>query len=64
MAPCFILLITYFHGFFCKQQMFDCNLISNIIVLEDITYYFVGAGYPRGFLQLGIYLFRVLARMI
>jgi hypothetical protein len=37
--------------------MFGCNPISNTIVLEDIIYYFVGTGYPRGFLQLGIYLF-------
>jgi hypothetical protein len=42
--------------------MLGCNPISNTITLEDITYHFIGTGHPRGFLQLGIYLFRVLAR--
>jgi hypothetical protein len=43
--------------------MFGCNPISNTLALEDIVYYFVGVRYPRGFFQLGICLFRVLARV-
>jgi hypothetical protein len=43
--------------FFCEQQTFGCNLIGNTIALEDIAYYFVGTGHPRGLFQLGIYLF-------
>jgi hypothetical protein len=41
--------------FFCKQRTLGCNPISNTIALEDITYYFVGTGYPRGFFQLGMF---------
>jgi hypothetical protein len=62
-APCFVLLIACLHGFLCEQRTLGCNLISNVITLEDIAYYFMGAGYPRGFFQLGKCLFRVLARV-
>jgi hypothetical protein len=62
-APCFALLIACLYGFLCEQQTLGCNPINNTITLEDIAYHFVGAGHPRGLFQLGICLFRVLARV-